>query len=155
MKNSISKLAMLLAMGAVPLMGRAQQAPARLPPRKWIAQPSAQRQHLTPNANLLFNGLGLTPAGQHVSISDMPMKMVIAPDRKAVVAVCAGFQRRWASTSSAWTPNTRSSSLTMPEAFNGLVFSPDGKRFYVSGGTRGRHLRFQIQPGAKPNWKRR
>src|SRR5690348_7355935 len=51
-----------------------------------------QRQHLTPDANLLFNGLGLTPAGQHVRISDMPLKMAIAPDRKAVVAVCAGYR---------------------------------------------------------------
>ena len=67
------------------------QAPTRLPSEDVNSQPVRARQHLTPDASLLFNGLGLSPAGQHVRISDMPLKMVIAPDRKAAVAVCAGY----------------------------------------------------------------
>ena len=67
------------------------QAVTRLPSENVNSQPVRTRQHLTPDASLLFNGLGLSPAGHQVRISDMPLKMVIAPDRKAVVTVCAGY----------------------------------------------------------------
>src|SRR5439155_6160831 len=40
----------------------------------------------------LFNGWKLTPAGQHVSIPAMCLKMVLSPDRSKIAAVCAGAQ---------------------------------------------------------------
>jgi YVTN family beta-propeller protein len=94
------------------------------------------RAHLTPDANLLFNGLGLSPAGQHVRISDMPLKMVVAPDGKAVVAVCAGYNEAGVNLVSLDSRRERQF-ISLKEAFNGLVFSADGKKFYVSGGDRG------------------
>src|SRR5580698_458049 len=51
-----------------------------------------QTPGLAPNKNLLFNGWGVTPAGEPVSISDMPLKLVISPDKKMVLAVSAGFK---------------------------------------------------------------
>lgn len=95
-----------------------------------------QRQHLTPNTNLLFNGLGLAPAGVPVSISDMPLKMVIAPDKKAVVAVCAGFQHVGVNIVSL-DARHETQLLPLDETFNGLAFCADGKHFYVSGGSQG------------------
>src|SRR3569833_2804823 len=35
-----------------------------------------------PKGNLLFNGWGLTPAGTHAEVSDLPLKMIIAPGGK-------------------------------------------------------------------------
>src|SRR5262249_44458469 len=34
---------------------------------------------LKPDGNLLFNGWGVTRAGEHVRISDLPLKMVVSP----------------------------------------------------------------------------
>ena len=44
-----------------------------------------------PNENLLFNGWGVTPAGEHVRISDMPFKLVVSPDKKMLLAASAGY----------------------------------------------------------------
>jgi hypothetical protein len=86
------------------------------------------RQHLIPNTNLLFNGLGLSPAGQHVRISDMPLKMVIAPDRKAVIAVCAGHNEEGVNIVSLDSRHERQF-VSLGEVFNGLVFSADARGF--------------------------
>ena len=40
------------------------------------------RAGLAPNGNLLFNGWGVTPAGEQIPISDMALKFVISPDKK-------------------------------------------------------------------------
>src|SRR5690242_18650426 len=109
------------------------QAPTRSPSEDVNSPPVRTRQHLTPDASLLFNGLGLSPAGQHVRISDMPLKMVVAPDRKAVVAVCAGYNEAGVNLVSLDDKRERQF-ISLPEVFNGLVFSADGKKFYVSGG---------------------
>src|SRR5215468_12432145 len=122
------------------------QAPVRAPSEDVNSQPVRERQHLTPDANLLFNGLGLSPAGQHVRISDMPLKMVIAPDRKAVVAVCAGYNEAGVNLVSLDDRRERQF-ISLPEVFNGLVFSEDGKRFYVTGGDSGAIYVFQYAKG--------
>jgi YVTN family beta-propeller protein len=94
------------------------------------------RQHLGANTNLLFNGWGVTPAGQHVSCGDLALKMVVAPDQKAVIAVCAGFSQVGVNVVSL-DAGRAVEFIPLKEAFNGLVFSRDGKTFYVSGGDSG------------------
>src|ERR1051325_1866679 len=128
-----SALVLLCLSIALPLSA---QTNLRLPTEDMNSASIRARQHLVPNTNLLFNGLGLSPAGQHVPISDMPLKMVIAPDRKAVVAVCAGHNEEGVNIVSLDSRHERQF-ISLKEAFNGLVFSADGKRFYVSGGDRG------------------
>jgi YVTN family beta-propeller protein len=122
------------------------QAPTRLPTEDVNSQPVRTRQHLTPDASLLFNGLGLSPAGQHVRISDMPLKMVIAPDRKAVVAVCAGYNEAGVNLVSLDGRRERQF-ISLKEVFNGIVFSADGKKFYVSGGDSGDIYVFRYADG--------
>jgi YVTN family beta-propeller protein len=122
------------------------QATTRLPSEDVSSQPVRTRQHLTPDASLLFNGLGLSPAGQHVRISDMPLKMVIAPDRKAVVAVCAGYNEAGVNLVSLDGRRERQF-ISLKEVFNGLVFSADGKKFYVSGGDSGGIYMFRYTDG--------
>src|SRR4051812_36105403 len=54
-----------------------------------------QRQGQFPGEGLLSSGWGLTPAGQkHVPTSDMPLKMLIAPDQKRLVAVTCGYNKQ-------------------------------------------------------------
>lgn len=52
------------------------------------------RQSLTASDTLLFNGWGVSPAGEHVACGDLALKIVIAPDRKAALAVCAGCNKQ-------------------------------------------------------------
>jgi len=85
---------------------------------------------------LLFNGWGVTPAGSHVPSGDMALRMVIAPDKKAVLAVSAGYNKQGVTVVRLDEPRT-SEFLPLKESFNGLAFSPDGSRFYVSGGDTG------------------
>ncbi len=83
--------------------------------------------------NLLFNGWKLTPAGRHVGINALPLKMAISPDGKTLTAVCSA---RWngvalidlqTEQTKQWVPLERT--------FNGLAFSTDGKKLFVSGGS--------------------
>ena len=146
MKRYFGCLTLLLAVWVPSPVGRAQQVFTRLPTEQVDSSKVRQRQHLTPNSSLLFNGLGLAPAGQHVPISDLPLKMVVAPDRKAVVAVCAGFQRVGVNVVSLDAQH-ETQFIPLAETFNGLAFSPDGKRFYVCGGSSGSLYVFKYAGG--------
>jgi hypothetical protein len=33
----------------------------------------------------------MTPAGEHVTISDMPLKLIVSPDGKFLLAVSGGY----------------------------------------------------------------
>ncbi len=126
----------LLAIAGLPFAAPAQAAAVRHPSEAVDDAAVRQRPNLTPDANLLFNGLGLAPAGEHVPISDLPLKMMIAPDRRRVVAVSAGFNNVGVNLVNLAVPHTVQF-IPLPETFNGLAFSPEGRRFYVSGGTKG------------------
>ncbi len=136
MKCFFGRCAPFFAVGLLPFFCSGQTLPTRSINEEMDSAAVRQRLHLTPNTNLLFNGLGLAPAGQPVAISDMPLKMVIAPDKKAVVAVCAGFQRVGINVVSL-DASHKTQFIPLDETFNGLAFSPDGKKFYVSGGSQG------------------
>src|SRR4051794_35999730 len=76
--KSITRGSVLLASLALSLTASAQHSATRAPGED-VNDPSFRVcQHLTPDAGLLFNGLGLSPAGEHVRISDMPLKMLVA-----------------------------------------------------------------------------
>ncbi len=82
--------------------------------------------------NELFNGWKLSPAGRQVGVNAMPMKMALSPDGRTLAAVCAG---RWDGLAlvDVATEQTRQW-VPLKRAFNGIGFSPDGKRLYVTGG---------------------
>src|SRR5205823_1764339 len=71
----------------------AENIPVRHPDEDVGSSAVRRRLGLEPADNLLFNGWGMTPAGEHVGTSDMPLKMLIAPDKKYLVAVSAGFNK--------------------------------------------------------------
>src|SRR5271157_3394098 len=68
-----------------------QDVPARSAGEDVNGPEVRRRQGLVPGDRLLFNGWGITPAGEHVRTSDMVLKMVVAPDQKRLVAVSGGY----------------------------------------------------------------
>lgn len=114
----------------------AQQVPVRGANEDVRSPGLRERSGLTPNENLLFNGWGVTPAGEHVRMSDMALKLVISPDKKMLVAVSGGFSDTGLTLIDI--ANKRVAQfLPIAEAWNGLAFSKDGKRIFVSGGDSG------------------
>jgi len=90
---------------------------------------------LKPDTNLLFNGWGVTPAGEQVAVSDLALKLVVAPDGKCVIATHGGYNQHGVSVVDL--ASHKPQFLPLQEAWNGLVFSRDGHRFFVSGGDSG------------------
>ena len=84
------------------------------------------RPGLRPNANLLFNGWGMTPAGQHVPMSDLALKLVVAPDKQKLVAVHGGFNRHGVTLIDI-ASRKETQFLPLARSWNGLAFSADGK----------------------------
>jgi DNA-binding beta-propeller fold protein YncE len=94
------------------------------------------RPGLRPNTNLLFNGWGITPAGEQIPTSDMPLKLVIAPDRQRLLAVHGGFGRHGVTVIDIAT-RKETQFLPLAKSWNGLAFSSNGRQFFVSGGDSG------------------
>lgn len=104
------------------------------------------RQQRLPGENLLFNGWGVTPAGQHVRTSDLILKLALAPDRKRLVAVGAGFSDEGLTLLDPAQQRV-TQFLPMKEAWNGLAFSNDGRRIFVSTGDQGAVQVFDYRDG--------
>ena len=91
---------------------------------------------LAPGGGLLFNGWGVTPAGEQVAISDMAVKMVLSPDKKTLLAASAGFSDTGL-TLFDLAGKRVTQFLPLPRVWNGLAFSLDGRRVFVPGGDSG------------------
>ena len=138
-------LVTLLALGAA--SARAQdKGVVRQPDQDVNSAELREAAGLRPDANLLFNGWGLSPAGEHVVISDMPLKLALSPDKKVLVAVCAGYNRTGL-TLLDLAARKVSQYLPLNETWNGLAFSKDGRRIFVSGGDSGAVYTFKYADG--------
>ena len=104
------------------------------------------RPGLQPDAHLLFNGWGVTPIGEQVPVSDLALKLVVAPDNRRVLAVHGGFNRHGVTVLDLAT-RKETQFLPLAETWNGLAFSKDGKQFFVSGGDSGRIHVFNYESG--------
>jgi len=95
------------------------------------------RAGLLPSETLLFNGWGVTPAGQHVQLSsDMPLKMIVSPDKRRLVIVGGFFKESGVTLLDVKTRQV-TQFLPLKRCWNGIVFSRDGKRLFVSGSDSG------------------
>lgn len=110
--------------------------PVRQPDEDVDSAAVRARPGLRPDANLLFNGWGVTPAGTHVPTSDFPLKLVVAPDRKHLIAVHGGYGRHGVTVIDL-AMRKETQFLPLDKCWNGLAFSADGRRFFVSGGDSG------------------
>ncbi len=84
------------------------------------------------NKEVLFNGWGISPAGKHVRIGSIPLKMIVSPDGKRILSTSAGANPGI----SVVDPQTMAQTqwIPLPRAFNGLAFSLDGKHVFATGG---------------------
>ncbi len=111
--------------------------PQRMPDESVNDPAVRQRRGLQPGANLLFNGWGLTPAGQHAPVpSDMLLKMIVSPDRRRIVTVGGAFKETGVTVLDVATRRV-TQFLPLRRCFNGLAFSTDGRRLFVSGADSG------------------
>jgi YVTN family beta-propeller protein len=94
--------------------------------------PLNEESVVTSPGGALFNGWKLSPAGKHARVSDMPLRMILSPDQKTLLAICAGHYTGLAVVD----VEKRQTKQFLPieRTFNGLAFSPDGKTIYVTGG---------------------
>lgn len=102
-----------------------------------VKSPSVRlRPGLMPKDSLLFNGWGITPAGEQLAISDMALKFVVSPDQKMLLAVSAGYNNPGL-TLFDLAGQRATQFLPLPKVWNGLAFSKDGSRIFVAGGDSG------------------
>ena len=119
---------------------------SRLPAQDVNNPALRQTPGLRPGENLLFNGWGITPAGRHIPVSDIALKLVVAPDGKRLVAVHGGFNEHGVTLIDP-AKDEQTQFLPLRKSWNGLAFSKDGKRFFVSGGDSGQIHVFQYTSG--------
>jgi YVTN family beta-propeller protein len=110
---------------------------------------------MRPDAGLLFNGWGITPAGEHVTTSDLALKMVVSPDGRLLACAHGGYNDEGLTLIDLKTRKL-SQFLRTPSAWNGLAFSLDGRTIYLSGGASGIIHTFSCAAGkaeAAAEWK--
>ncbi|HLX63058.1 MAG TPA: SMP-30/gluconolactonase/LRE family protein [Planctomycetota bacterium] len=116
------------------------------------AEPDAAAGH---EKDKLWNGWGMTPSGQVVPLtnlakftpagdpdgvrsvnSDLPLRFVLSPDGKFLLAACGGYNRTGLAILSIADKKV-THFFPLPEVFNGLAFDKEGQRVFVSSGDLG------------------
>ncbi len=121
--TSCVALSLAIALGAHPLLGQDQGD------RTSIQLPGFQRSGET----LLPNGWSLRPVGKQIELGDLPSRMKLSPDGRFAAILHTGWgthEVRMVSIAE----GVVVSSVALDQAYQGLCFSPDGTRLYVSRG---------------------
>ncbi|HYX24500.1 MAG TPA: YncE family protein, partial [Thermoanaerobaculia bacterium] len=82
---------------------------------------------------LLPNGWRIAPAGRHLTVGDLPLAMAESPDGGTLVVTNNGYTKP-SLTVVDLRRLTVPATVPMDDAWLGLVWHPDGRRLYVSGG---------------------
>lgn len=85
------------------------------------------------SATLLFNGWKITPAGRHISTGDFLLGGAISPDGTTLAICNAGYDKHALHIVDLATEK-EVTNLPVAHTWNGLAWSPDGKKIYVGGG---------------------
>ena len=114
----------------------------------------------------LFNGWTITPAGTMIPLdhleavvqdpefrkpaggmtSDLPLKMIVSPDGKVLLAACAGYNNTGLAVIDLASKKVVQF-FPLPQVWNGLAFSRDGKRVFLAGGSSGTIHVFNYENG--------
>lgn len=102
-----------------------------------------------PEGYLLPNGWKLTPAGTHLPLGDLPLRVVVSPDGKFLVATNNGYSDQGLTVIDL---DRQQKVLTIPmeRSWLGLQFSSDGKKLYASGGGDNRIHVYNVERGIHP-----
>jgi len=95
---------------------------------------------------LLPNGWRIAPAGRHSMIGDLPLAMLVSPDSRWAIVTNNGYNKP---TLSVVELDTLSAPDRTPvhDAWLGLAWHPDHRRFYASGGADGTVREFSWNGG--------
>ncbi len=134
-------IACLLVFG---LLTPAPLAPVQAQARK----KSDPRQQPGPTARgtLLPNGWTITPAGQQIPVSDLPMNMVLSKDGRYLLTTTNGNGDQTVNVIDTQSGQS-AQNIVVKKSWLGLEFAPDGKRFFVSGGDDNEVLVFDFAAG--------
>src|SRR4051812_15073080 len=136
-------LALIAAFGLLPALSAQSQ---RAPDEDVNSAAVRTRPALQPSESLLHNGWGVTPAGRPVRVSDMPLKMIVSPDKRMLVAMSAGFNDTGVTLLDLKTKEV-AQFLPLKACFNGLAFSLDGTQLFACGGSTGDIFVFTYRDG--------
>ena len=100
-----------------------------------------------PKVTLLPNGWRISPVGQHVTIGDLPMNLVVSPDGDHLIVTNNGYSQPNLVTYD-FTKQIARDRIVLESAWLGLAFHPDGKRLYSSGSAKNRVDEFSWEKGA-------
>jgi DNA-binding beta-propeller fold protein YncE len=95
---------------------------------------------------LLPTGVWLDPAGRFFDVGNMPLGMTLSPGGDYIILSLNGWREQGVQVVERATGRVRQT-LTQPGAFLGLVFSPDGRTLYASGGNEDAVFRYSWRDG--------
>jgi len=100
----------------------------------------------TAQGTLLPNGWTLTPTGQQIPVSDLPMNMVLSKDGRYLLVTTNGNGDQTVNIIDTQRGESVQN-IVVKKSWLGLEFAPDGKRFFVSGGDDNEVLIFDFVAG--------
>ena len=110
------------------------------------ARASAPRMK-EPKVTLLPNGWRISPVGEHITIGDLPMNLVMSPDGDHLIVTNNGYSQPNLVVYD-FTKQIARDRIMLESAWLGLAFHPDGKRLYSSGSAKNRVDEFSWDQGA-------
>ena len=95
---------------------------------------------------LLPNGWRITPAGEQIPLSTLPMSLALSPDEKHALVLNGGFLPPTISVIDLTTAR-ETARVPVPDGWLGLTFNKAGDKVYVGGGARVSVFEFSLREG--------
>ncbi len=105
-------------------------------------RPTAARDVASADASRLPTGVRLDPVGITVPVGSFPLAIAVAPSGNRVALLLNGWARTGVQIVD-WRNNKVTQTVDLPATFIGLVFSPDGRSLYASGGNQDAIYRYR------------
>lgn len=136
MRTALKPLAALAAGVGLSTLGGWAAAQGAVAP-KATASAAVAPKLKGPKVTLLPNGWRISPVGQHFTVGDLPMNLVVTPDGDHVIVTNNGYSQPNLVVYD-YTKQISRDRVMLESAWLGLVFHPDGKRLYSSGSAKNR-----------------
>ena len=114
----------------------------------WAAEPAPRTPGPQPDGSVILpNQWSLRPAGRQLEVGDFPAAIALHPNGRHAVVLHCGYGPHEVAVLDI-VDRKLVSRTRLAESFQGLAFSPDGSRLWVSGGAAETLLRFRFVEGA-------